>query len=116
MKKSVTLVSSLVMLAGLGIASSALANHMSPCAKADGWHFFHKTNLSYCDGLSHHYHCRVTQFIYHSGKSKTFVNLKRVIEHGKYVHHSIADKKVVFHGSFDAGTVCAKTYKLDYQK
>src|SRR3990167_150597 len=111
MKKSIQLVSAFVMLAGLSLASSALAASGSPCAKADGWNIFPKTNLSHCDGLSNVYNCKVTEVVGCNGVSKTFVKLKRTYHHGKPVDGSIADKKVVFDGSFDAKDLCAKVYK-----
>ena len=113
MKSAIKLVSTLVMLAGLGIASSALANDMSPCAKDAGWSVLHG-NLNSCKGLSHFYHCKVTQII-DNGNSTMKVNLKRTYHHGKPVDQSIADKKVVFDGDFTAKGACAKVYKLDYQ-
>lgn len=116
MKKSIKLVSALVILAGLAVATSGLAASASPCAKTTGWHTLPKTNLNHCDGLSHFYHCKVTQVIFCNGSSKVFVNLKRIYHHGKFVKHSEADKKVVFDGNLDAKDACARVYKMDYQK
>ena len=115
MKKSIKLVSTLVMLAGLGIASSAMANGGSPCAEAGGWTILAGTNMSNCKGLSHFYNCKVTQVVNCHGSSKVYVKLNRTYQHGKHVDQSIADKKVVFDGAYTAKDACAKVYKLDYQ-